>query len=615
MILSGIQVQNYRSIIDQTISINEIAGSKTEILLGKNESGKTNFLKAISLINEETPFNYSIDCNKSAKKEKEEVEIALIYSNEYFNSKQKQFPNWGIPSKITSLVEIHTVKFKYIFDENNVRSKVLHIWIKPNSEFNNYAFNNSDKTISPVSELYVGKEKITKENVAAELGSNFTLLRNVDIETILESAFEEEVFDNLPNCVFWSWQEKYLLNGAVNLETFKADPNSSIPLRNIFHIAGISNIEDRINLIASDLEERTQLKQELSFHITKYINKAWPEHKINLYVEIEGTQCYVMVEEQDDSIPKYNMDQRSDGFKQFIAILLNLIIETERDTSGKQIIILDEPEIHLHPSGVKYLREQLIRMGKENILFVATHSIYMVDKLSLARHFKVQKEKAITTINQIEKNNPYEEEVIYEALGTSMYEHIQPNMILFEGKTDKDLFDAFSYKFRQEIKPLGVGTISADGVEKMPQIAKFMNNNFVNGYVMVDSDSDGVRIKNQLIKDNQSFTAKNAFEINDIKNLKKASTLEDLIPFEYIRSLIQRLHGVDLDFDNSPIVNQLNAHNKNLKGKLNIKELKGKIAQEIINDISKMSKKVAKENFKLYHSFVEQLHKKVKNNR
>src|SRR5690606_33256399 len=124
-------------------------------------------------------------------------------------------------------------------------------------------------------------------------------------------------------------------------------------------------------------------------------------HKINLYVEIEGTQCYVMVEEQDDSIPKYNMDQRSDGFKQFIAILLNLIIESERDTSGKQIILLDEPEIHLHPSGIKYLREQLIRMGKENILFVATHSIYMVDKLSLARHFKVQKEKAITTINQI----------------------------------------------------------------------------------------------------------------------------------------------------------------------------------------------------------------------
>jgi predicted ATP-dependent endonuclease of OLD family len=112
--------------------------------------------------------------------------------------------------------------------------------------------------------------------------------------------------------------------------------------------------------------------------------------------------------------------------------LLNISAENSTNSLANKIIILDEPEVHLHPSGIKYLRDELFNISKNNIVFISTHSVYMIDKKNLSRHYKVSKEKSLTEIMQIPEDNPYMDEVIYEALGTSIYEIIEPNMLVFE---------------------------------------------------------------------------------------------------------------------------------------------------------------------------------------
>ena len=55
------------------------------------------------------------------------------------------------------------------------------------------------------------------------------------------------------------------------------------------------------------------------------LNKVWSEYKISIKISIKNNlECKVTVEDQDNHKPKYKMEQRSDGFQQFISILLNL---------------------------------------------------------------------------------------------------------------------------------------------------------------------------------------------------------------------------------------------------------------------------------------------------
>ena len=73
------------------------------------------------------------------------------------------------------------------------------------------------------------------------------------------------------------------------------------------------------------------------------------------------------------------MDERSQGFKHFISLILHLSISNKKEKCKDQIIIIDEPENHLHPSGIRYMRDELIKIGKNNYVFVATHSPFMID--------------------------------------------------------------------------------------------------------------------------------------------------------------------------------------------------------------------------------------------
>jgi len=613
MKIKKITVSNFRSISKLEINIEKISNKKCHIFFGKNETGKSNILKAISLLNEETTFDYDIDCNKKAKKTKGDIVINYELSfNDYSNNKKEIAEYDGIPNKIKEVIEITKIQREIKINSKNERTDSLWIWIEENPIFLNYIYNENEEKIIDRKSVYKGKEELTEDNIKELISEEYSIVNSTTIETLLEEKMFTLIDLNIPKVIIWRPSVKYLINEPVDLNTFSTDQSVSIPLRNIFYISGIIEIEQRIKIISENTEERRELEEELSSSITEYINNIWPEHRINIIIDIENMQCKVLIEDKDDKNPKYRMEQRSDGFKQFISILLSLSIENNTEQIKNKLILLDEPEVHLHPSGIRYLRDELLNISENNIVLISSHSIYMVDKMNINRHFKVDKIQSKTTIKQIDKNNPYEEEVIYEALGTSVYEHIQPNMLVFEGKTDKDIFDAFSYKFRMDFKPVKVGVISSDGVEKMPQYTKFIDGKFVKGFILTDSDNDGIRIKEYIISNSKSFTTKNTFEINSIVNTKKKATLEDLFPKSVIIEVLKSKYSIDVELNDEPAIKQLEKKNRDLKGKINIKEFKGILVNYIISDISKMNKTDTMNKYKLYYDFALNLNNKLK---
>lgn len=613
MKINSIEIENFRSIRKIKLNLNNKFKQECRILLGINESGKSNILKAIALLDRShfDEIDYSLDCNKKGEKDGESISVMYSLEIEAPKAFKEKLIKKGYPKNLVEKVEIEDLYRVLIVDSKNEHHDSIEFVLKENKCFNEYFILNDE--IKKISDVYSGEEELTKENIAGHVGEGAKLLTRVQLEVLIEKDFSANIKSWTPQIIFWEYDEKYLLNKPIDLNAFAADENTSIPLRNIFHIANIKNITERIQMIANSMEKRRQLEEELTTSITNYINHAWQEHEINVKVCIENMQCSVMIEDKDNTAPKYNINQRSDGFKQFISILLNFSAENAAELLKNSLILLDEPEVHLHPSGIRYLRDELLKISESNTIFIATHSIYMVDRKNLSRHYKVEKSLSSTSVVPIPKDNPYMEEVIYESLGTSVYELIEPNMIVFEGKTDKDLFDAFTKKFKRELKPKKIGTISADGVEKMPKYTKFFNGKMVKGYFITDSDKKGKEYKKIMINSNENLLKTKVFEINDLLNQKKEATLEDLLPTGVIEACIRDLFSISFTINKEePYMSQIEKKNKELKGKINTDLLKGKITRCVLKDVSNLTKKDCGDKYKLYCEFLKNVHSRIK---
>lgn len=583
MKIIAITIENFKSIKEKiSFDIKKVSGKKCFILLGINESGKSNILEAVSLLESKNKVNYSAYCNNEMEEVKKEILITYELQIEDINFYRKYFVENGLNEELVNKISITSLCRKILIKPTGERKDFFHIWIKEKEkDFEKYVLNKINVEKNGTTKLSNVIELKTEQNVHKDESGNISnVLNSEKLEAFIEGEFFDFFEKNMPKVIFWKPNEdKYLIDKRIDLKRFKQDENISIPLKNCFRIAGVVDIEDKINAIIGNPAKASSLKDLLNQKVTEHINKVWKEHKISIKFEIDNMQLSFLIEEKDNTLPKYEVVQRSDGFKHFISILLNLSVENETNQLRNKIILLDEPEIHLHPSGEKYLRDELLKIAENNIVFFATHSIYMVDKTNLDRHISVKKEKCVTQIFPIEKDNPYKEEVLYEALGTSVLEHIESNVLIFEGKTDRDIFDLYKRKFKKEIKYPNISLISADGCSEIIKYTKFFNKKLVNGYIVMDSDSEGRVQKNKVLKES-GYNKNNTFEINDILETKKDSTLEDLFNKKYIiEAVMESYKGLIIDIEDSkPFMEQIkkklqeNKKNYGEKEKENIKK-------------------------------------------
>lgn len=450
---------------------------------------------------------------------------------------------------------------------------------------------------------------------------NITLDTKEAWEEVLEDKFSSDALEaGVPRVIFWAYKEEYLINKEINLTEFSASPATiSKPLHNVFNLAKFTDTQ--IPAVITDaLEDGSQmgeLADKLEKTVTNYLEEVWPEHRVGIKVHTANpTISFHVVEKDTPAGGRYEVAERSDGFKHFFAILLNLAAENSTSQLKDCLILLDEPEVHLHPSGAKFLRDELLKIAKLNTLVYSTHSIFMIDRTCLDRHYKVFKDNETTQVLKIDGSNPFKEELIYEALGTSILDLISEHNILFEGLTDKKLFEAFTHKFRVDIRPLDINAMSVDGETHFDKYCKFFNKKNIKGYIVADSDKDGENAKKRIIADNSpDYNAQNTFTINDIVATGKKSCLEDLLPKEVLEAGISGYSGITLVLDNSKTFSeQITEFNSKNPNKIDMNKLKMFICDFVCDDITKsaMTKDKTKEKYSTYHEFISTLHQKLK---
>jgi AAA15 family ATPase/GTPase len=371
MKIQSIRIKNYRSIENLVLNVDTLNdGSWTYGLIGVNEAGKSSILKALALKDQ------LIELSQKDFRGNNPIEIVYSLS-----------PS---ENEIKSYVEIANEQ-EPIVNLNNIDLKRMEFTIQ---------INRTDPG-TVVSNIKV-----------SELVNEHT--------TKLESLLKSSIVEALPKAVFWTAESKYLIDKPVSQSSFAASPDSiSIPLKNCFSLAEIDNISEYISTLSGTTDEE-HLENLLGDKVTEHIKVVWPNHPIQITFRIASDTINFHVKDDGVQGKAKTADQRSDGFKQFISFLLTLSAQNRNEELSNTILLLDEPETHLHPQAQEYLLNELIKItnnARNNVCFFATHSLFMIDKNNIGRNYKIEKKDDKTYVKSFSKSSSSYSRVAFEVYG------------------------------------------------------------------------------------------------------------------------------------------------------------------------------------------------------
>ncbi len=616
MRLSSVEINNFKSIREIIIPFDAygqgINRSNTNFLVGLNESGKSAILHAISLIDTGLEdIDYDIYCSLEAQDEDDYIDIYGYFILDNQQSWKKLITKrFGLDNETWEKIEI--TRFTKNVYRNKKSGSNFNYSIKINEQelslFNYVITKNitptadgtvkNNETIGLLSSINEIKEIITKGNATSFLKSNQRLLKASDLESWILLQVKENFISQLPKIQSWKASADFLINEEINLSEFKENPLISIPLKNIFNVFGKktdTDIKATIENALKNQARRDELEERLSDSTTKFINKIWKEHKIKIRVSINSETCQVLVEDKDKKFNYYNMIQRSDGFKQFISLILSISAQNDTNNLQNTILLIDEPEVHLHPSGIKYMRDEILKIGKNNTVLVSTHSQFMIDTQIPERNFIVTKNKSNTEINQVSKTaNIIDDNVLTAAFGLNIFKELIPNnIIVVEGGDDKNII---SHAFHQLFSGFFFAIKVAGGASKMPGFARLLQNESISSFFVFDADKEG-RDNKGIILDSQKdfYSSKNVFTLKDILNsLPNECTIEDLYPSQFVKSFFEvEMNQTFIIDEANAVIIQLKQQCEGLKNKQKLESLKVKLSNKFCEDF-KSSKSIQK---------------------
>ncbi|MEJ7736116.1 MAG: AAA family ATPase [Chitinophagaceae bacterium] len=521
MELKEIQIKNFRSIKDEKISFNH----NCLVLIGKNEAGKTKVLKAIASL-----FGlYEVsDRDKRKRIDNEKISEFLIWAVYILDSKDFKTVEERIIEKYEG---VENIKFKSGISLEDYLKKVFY-------NINNKILIGDDEKPALVHWTFPNKKEIELESQLFITGTIISTTGTIKFDLdkialeIVSTLYKESNF----KCHYWQYSDSYLLPSSVDIDEFIATPSKFKAFENVFALCGRGDIKKEFQVAKSEDGDYSNLLEQVSKKVTTTFQRIWKDFKgTSIQLLPNGDEILIKVVDK----AKYSFEDRSDGFKKFICILLMLSTESRSNKILEyDIILIDEPDQSLYPTSAQYLRDELLEIAKKSKVIYSTHSQYMIDSTCLDRHIVVEKADDITVLKKEDANAPYTtDELLRRAIGSSIFECLKPKNIIFEGYLDKELFNKYCkfHKVEKEFSNYGTVYLSGiSGVETLVQILTLANKQFV---IVADSDETS---KNKRIDFERNFPEykKSWLAYGDV--CKNVSTMEDFSTVLHIEDQLKK---------------------------------------------------------------------------
>lgn len=250
-----------------------------------------------------------------------------------------------------------------------------------------------------------------------------------------------------------------------------------------------------------------------------------------------SSSCRVYI---DDGI-ETDLQLKGDGVISLTAISLLQHFSKQGSLNKGLILLLEEPESHLHPKAIHNLKKVLNEISKTNQVIVTTHSPIIIERLQVKHNIIVQNGKAspATNVNEIR-----------QSLGITMSDNLSSAylVLLVEGEEDvvllKPWLEEKSSKIKSAFANASLIIDHLGGASNIGYKTSLYKNNLCNVVAYIDNDEAGR--KGVSDAEAKGILKSNEYVLSYCRGMQN-SELEDLIDLNSYRQLIIDDYAVDLN--------------------------------------------------------------------
>ena len=331
-------IQNFRSIKSVQIDFEP----RCRILVGINETGKSNILCALALLDPDRKAKPG-DLRDFLPHEdpNEDAFIRFVFAldkNERNACYESAKLRVGLPSFSTPIIEvdhkqlslaqfIHGPKVSIGFIRTNKRQgtgwnlppnyHILQKLMKPSPECpQNYSLPMPDGTEKPLAQI-----SLVHEDLLNEVPTEYYLQADAkDVNYMAIKEISALVEEQLPDCLYWSYSESQILPGRYSSAQFASNPNMCEPLKQMFVLADLNDISAAINAAHSRPNGIRNLLNRVANRATKHMKNVWKECRgISIELAQNGLNIDASVKDHFNLLPLRPPQRRIQAFYQFFA--------------------------------------------------------------------------------------------------------------------------------------------------------------------------------------------------------------------------------------------------------------------------------------------------------
>ncbi len=597
MRLRKFRVRAYRCIHDSgEINVGDLAA-----FVGRNESGKTTILQALTLLNKDEHVSDLDLCDEMFEELKEEIRLAegeFELSINEIRILKERFPNLPEMKKIKLFRTNKIPKVQYEFqdiqlseDENrglnsweNFAKRIIdfldtipnHLRIQIDTGFfegdppkNQEAF---DRGMAEFSNQFhviaIQEPKVIEEweKIYENPENQFSnLLSGESEKTALENFVAAQLH---PRFVYFSDYKK--IYGNINLNEYirenRGERGESIEyieefdkaetVRNLFYLAELDIKE--LDEVKETPSKCIKILNTASNRLTSKLNPAWKGDPIHVDLRYNpGNIMSVVISDvhKDGTITNTGLlNRRAEGFKWTFSFIVNFAAETQRAELKEAILLLDEPARNLHPTQQMGISDLLKGLAGSNQVLYATHSPFMIFDYTPGNLLVVEldKKKHLSRIfydywNADDKtltpilyglSRGLVESIVDREIGTNS----RP-VIIVETMSDAMYLNAFD-KFLQDpnisMNPLNI--VAAYNKNSVLPLAIFYRNHGYRTFILLDNTEESKQISSQLASNDFSPLQTIFFE----REAKKLESIEDYIILEDYLYAVNQTYEIKL---------------------------------------------------------------------
>ncbi len=586
MRLRKFRVRAFRCIHDSgEIKVGDLAA-----FIGRNESGKTTILQALTLLNKDEQLSDLDLCDEMYEELKSEVKLAEgefdLLPSETQIIKEK-FPNIPEIKKLRIFRTNKNAETQYDFgstkisDEENkalnswenfaenilnfVETIPNHIRIRLDTKFfegpppkSREIFDSEMKEFSNSIHVLAAEEHqvISEwEKVSKDMDEAFDkLLVGTTERTALENFIEKNLH---PRFVYFSDYKK--IYGNINLNEYikkSREPkqegieyieefDKAETVRNLFYLAELD--VEKLEEYKNSPSKLIKFLNTASNRLTARLNPAWKGDPIHVDLRWNpGNIMSVVISDihRDGTVTNTGLlNRRAEGFKWTFSFIVNFAAETQRSELKEAILLLDEPARNLHPIQQRGISDLLKALAGSNQVLYATHSPFMIFDYTPGNLLVVEldKRKHLSKI-YYDYWNAVDETLIPILYGLSrglvdsiVDREIGTNsrpVIIVETMSDVMYLNAFD-KFLEDpnisMNPLNV--VAAYSKNSVLPLAIFYRNHGYKTFILLDNSEESKLISAQLTANDFSKVQTIFFELGAkaIQSIEDYMVLDDYL--------------------------------------------------------------------------------------